>query len=107
MDEAYDDLNEESFYCEHGKYIGSPYGPDYLCQWCEDGVSAAEYAAIMRERAIRDLREAEAGHERLIRAVQHQQPGKRYRVMLALIDYQLEYVIPKFSKKAVAEFLAS
>jgi hypothetical protein len=25
------------FRCKHGTYIGDPYGPDYLCYWCEIG----------------------------------------------------------------------
>lgn len=24
-------------YCKHGANIGDPYGPDYLCGYCEDG----------------------------------------------------------------------
>lgn len=27
-----------SNYCKHGTYIGDPYGPDYLCYWCEMGI---------------------------------------------------------------------
>jgi hypothetical protein len=28
---------EHSRYCKHGTYIGDPYGPDYMCHWCEMG----------------------------------------------------------------------
>ena len=24
-------------YCKHGTNVGDPYGPDYLCGYCEDG----------------------------------------------------------------------
>lgn len=34
---------QSDHYCEHGTYIGSWAGPDYLCPWCEDGTSWAEY----------------------------------------------------------------
>jgi hypothetical protein len=30
-----DDLTVPEFYCKHGKFIGNPYGGDYLCGWCE------------------------------------------------------------------------
>lgn len=36
-DPAHDDPNDRSFYCRHGRYIGSPGGPDYMCGYCESG----------------------------------------------------------------------
>ena len=33
-----------SLYCEHGTYLGTWYGPDYLCGACEDGVNMYAYA---------------------------------------------------------------
>lgn len=48
-------------YCVHGTYIGSWWGPDYLCGPCEDGVSDYEYALGMAyaeaERRARVARE--------------------------------------------------
>ena len=46
------DRNDSRQYCEHGTFIGSWWGPDILCGWCEQGVSAAEADAI--EQAIRE-----------------------------------------------------
>jgi hypothetical protein len=40
LDEAlgYDaDHSDDSQYCEHGTWIGSAGGPDYMCGRCEDG----------------------------------------------------------------------
>jgi hypothetical protein len=51
------DHNDDSQYCIHGTFIGSWWGPDYLCGWCEDGVSVAEmhaYYRTQRERKVRD-----------------------------------------------------
>jgi len=31
------DRSNADHYCEHGNFIGSPYGGDYLCHWCELG----------------------------------------------------------------------
>lgn len=36
----------DSHYCAHGTYIGDPYGPDYLCHYCEAGYSDEEYEAM-------------------------------------------------------------
>lgn len=33
------DHDDPSQFCEHGTFIGSWWGPDYLCHWCEAGVS--------------------------------------------------------------------
>jgi hypothetical protein len=41
MELPYDgDTNDASQYCKHGTFIGSWWGPDYLCQACEDGEPA-------------------------------------------------------------------
>jgi hypothetical protein len=39
------DRNDDSQYCAHGTFIGSSWGPDILCHWCESGVSVDEYIA--------------------------------------------------------------
>jgi hypothetical protein len=36
------DRQDASQYCEHGKYVGSWWGPDILCGYCEDGISALD-----------------------------------------------------------------
>lgn len=59
----------ESVYCEHGTYVGSPYGGDYLCHWCEDGVSMAELQAE-HERA------AAAGELCDFRGSRHEPDGR-------------------------------
>lgn len=36
------DLQDENQRCEHGKFIGSWWGPDILCGYCESGISTEE-----------------------------------------------------------------
>ena len=45
-------------YCKHGTFTGSWWGPDYLCGWCEDGVSLEDFQRYQREDAAHELREA-------------------------------------------------
>ena len=33
----FDPSSTPSLYCKHGNYIGTPYGPDYICGYCEMG----------------------------------------------------------------------
>ena len=40
------DQSDDSQHCEHGTFIGSWWGPDLMCQWCEDGISVAEMRRI-------------------------------------------------------------
>lgn len=42
-------------YCEHGTYIGTPLGPDFICGWCEDGVPYEEFLEIQREHQARKM----------------------------------------------------
>lgn len=41
-----EDMDDSSQYCEHGRFIGSWWGPDYMCGYCEMGTTAAEYKLI-------------------------------------------------------------
>jgi len=50
------DQSDESQYCKHGTFIGSSWGPDILCGWCESGASEAEYKAYL----------ARVKHDRLV-----------------------------------------
>ena len=50
------DTNDESQYCEHGTFIGSWWGPDYLCGWCEAGTSREEYEEIQVQNSISYLK---------------------------------------------------
>jgi hypothetical protein len=36
------DVSDSSQYCKHGTFIGSWWGPDYMCGKCEDGVAVCE-----------------------------------------------------------------
>jgi len=38
-------LEEPDYRCPHGVYTGDPYGPDFMCGFCEDGTSDEEYRA--------------------------------------------------------------
>lgn len=62
-DDRYDeDYSDPRQRCQHGTFIGSWWGPDYLCGWCEDGVSRSEQLAALRAQAryrqTREVREA-------------------------------------------------
>jgi hypothetical protein len=51
------DQSDDSQHCQHGTFIGSAWGPDLLCGWCESGATEAEYrgylARIRRDGFIR------------------------------------------------------
>jgi hypothetical protein len=46
-------MANREWYCEHGMYIGHQWGPDYLCGYCEDGVTVAMLDAWDAEEAAR------------------------------------------------------
>lgn len=49
-------LGYDDTHCEHGTFVGGWAGPDYMCHWCEDGVSVEEMRAILDERIERRRR---------------------------------------------------
>lgn len=85
IDEAlgYDaDHTDETQYCVHGTWIGSWWGPDYLCQWCEDGISVDEMHAIFARQAAYEAEQAELRHERLIAQLAGEDFGPTTRALL-------------------------
>lgn len=54
-----DDRPTQSYYdgdhCEHGQYVGGC-GIDWMCSWCEMGVSAKEAREIITQRQTSDIR---------------------------------------------------
>lgn len=49
------DQSDENQYCPHGQFIGSWWGPDILCRFCEDGVTKTEFEEIMAAEYHRNL----------------------------------------------------
>ena len=47
------DLSDPSQRCEHGTFIGSWWGPDYMCGACEDGISMEDCLLEAVEHAQR------------------------------------------------------
>jgi hypothetical protein len=43
-------------HCEHGTYVGYPGGPDYMCGWCEDGISLREMREIRTAQEYNRMR---------------------------------------------------
>lgn len=46
---------DTSTHCKHGTFVGHPGGPDYLCGWCEDGTTDAEFLAWQAGAAQRRI----------------------------------------------------
>ena len=43
------DTSDPRQHCQHGTFIGSWWGPDYLCGWCEEGIGVDEMRRIQAE----------------------------------------------------------
>lgn len=41
-----------NLYCRHGSYLGTWWGPDYMCGACEDGMGDYEYALMCGWQAV-------------------------------------------------------
>lgn len=83
-----DDSNDPEFrdydgYCEHGVYVGGC-GIDWMCQWCEDGISLADAKQIRASERRRVRREA--ARRRLT-----------LRMKLAELGYLPSEVVPSLS----------
>ncbi len=75
-----DDSDDPEFrdpggYCPHGTYVGGC-GADYMCGWCEDGISGAELREINRRDRTRMTRErAEQAAKLLATLLRHGMSG--------------------------------
>ena len=69
-DDQRDNLPYDDTHCEHGTFVGGWAGPDYMCHWCEQGVSVAELEEMRADSEARRLR-----YER-VKKVWHQRLGR-------------------------------
>lgn len=44
-------LGYDDTHCEHGTFVGGWAGPDYMCHWCEQGISVEELRATREHNA--------------------------------------------------------
>ena len=51
------DLDVPDYYCVHGTFLGNPYGADYMCGWCEDGISYDEFVEHKKYQHMRKMKE--------------------------------------------------
>lgn len=59
---------DDPLYCKHGTYVGDPYGPDYMCGPCEDGVTDYEMALYWAKEQFRSRAKAYM-HDLVYRAI--------------------------------------
>jgi hypothetical protein len=52
------DHSDARQYCKHGTWIGSWWGPDYMCGACEDGTTDRDYVIGCLKQEIRRQQEA-------------------------------------------------
>lgn len=62
-------MRTQDGYCEHGVYVGGC-GADYMCGYCEQGISAKDLAQIRREQ----LTLRENSHVTLIKELHEKTP---------------------------------
>ena len=67
----------EDGYCVHGAYVGGC-GIDYMCHWCEDGISWEDYCAYWAQRSLDRIRSnAGAAQELMNVLLKYGVPGIR------------------------------
>ena len=73
------DHNDPSQFCEHGTFIGSWWGPDYLCGWCEMGVSVDEVHAVRAGQRRAEMEAIERDIEHLFGVIERAATNHRER----------------------------
>jgi len=61
------DYTADDQHCEHGTFIGSWWGPDLMCQWCEAGITPAEVEQIEQVARIEEATSIIRRMERLVK----------------------------------------
>jgi hypothetical protein len=77
-------MQDEQGYCEHGKYVGGC-GIDWMCGYCEDGISWEDFQAIEHYHIISKNCKGE-GHmfDLLMRSLWEHHPAYRQAILAAL-----------------------
>jgi hypothetical protein len=48
--------DHDDVHCKHGTFVGGWAGPDYMCGYCEDGITDEDYAEMLAERRVHDAK---------------------------------------------------
>lgn len=98
------DQSDDSQYCQHGTFIGSWWGPDILCGWCEDGIS---YRQMRRWQKAAKRREFAQEAERMDAAFAAIRSSTGYSSGLAtwFANYIMDHVLPKYPEWVKREYL--
>lgn len=84
------DLDNPSYYCRHGTFIGNPYGADYMCGWCEMGEEPPTEAEQL-EAARREVAAADHQFERLAEALrEYLTPHRAWSVFLGIAEMETD-----------------
>jgi hypothetical protein len=99
--------NDASQYCPHGTFIGSWWGLDYLCGWCEDGISVAEMHTILRQRAYNQAQTIVSQFDDLVTYLtDHRVPGQ-WTPLVRFLEIHAETEAQKISPALLQQVLAT
>lgn len=84
-----EDFNDPAQRCKHGTFIGSWWGPDYLCHYCELGYTEEEFQATIRQEAIARLTEQ---LERIIPRI-FRDPASLQRIFPAYSPHMADWMV--------------
>ncbi len=73
-------------HCKHGTYVGHPGGPDYMCGYCEDGVTDEEWATWKKEEARSRRAETKEALSSMVKAVRVLQKDAPTPTIFALAE---------------------
>lgn len=69
-DPAHDDPDDDRNYCVHGRYIGPPGGIDYICGYCEEGITREEFEEMLHEAFLHRAAKQEEDFDKMVRVCQ-------------------------------------
>jgi len=79
-------VSYDSTHCKHGTFVGGWAGPDYMCGYCEDGISDEDFAA-MTKQWHEDLEKKTAARARWEQLVKDNEGGAaRDEILLAFLQ---------------------
>lgn len=100
MEDDARDFATDEHYCEHGTYIGTWCGPDYICGFCEQGITVDEMRAAAERARLHEIDNIERNVEQMLSACQR--AGRDHRERAGIMCKLVPYVDEHFTRKYLA-----
>lgn len=101
------DHDDPRQFCEHGTFMGSWWGPDYMCGWCEDGASVEIMTWCQLNTTVRNLKASSEAIPTWIRLADSlaEKPSPKLPYSVSMANWMVNMLLSPEYEQPIADHL--